>query len=250
MDYEMMEWLNRTLDKRSLEQLSMVYYGHELWLDTPCGRGKSVSCHLRYGHNMKADGVAPKSYVNPFAYTPDATKRVRAKETEEKDGWKLSVPKTVAGDYTFYIDSSSVWCRDSKGEWVMGAKSKVGDVQYSGAYELVAKKIVPVNAKGDFAPKVHTTLDILPMVRKIRAGSAAEFTVKYERKNLDGAQLKAYCRESDKEQMVDVVKGKASVKIDQKGTWMFLVRHRDESKKVDDEFDEVVYVTTLVMETG
>ena len=249
MDYDMMERMNDMLDKGLLEKLSRVFYGHELWLDTPSSRGKVVSCHLRHGHNMKVDGVAPKHYVNPFVYTPDRTTKVRATEMEEKDGWKLSCPKTADGDYTFYIDSSSVWCRDSKGKWTMGAKSKVGDVSYSGAYELVAKKIVPVKSKGTFESRARTTLDIMPNVRKIKVGDTVEFGVKYEKKNLTGAQMKAYCRESNKEVMVDVAKGKATVAIDHEGTWMFLVRHRDEAKKVSDEFDETVFVTTLVMET-
>lgn len=32
------------------------------------------------------------------------------------------------------------------------------------------------------------------------------------------------------------------------GEWMFLVRHADPTKKVTEEFDETVFVSTLVME--
>ncbi|MDW5563458.1 MAG: DUF4198 domain-containing protein [Methanomassiliicoccus sp.] len=236
------------MDKRLLEKLSKVYYGHELWLDTSSNRGINISCHLRYGHNMSVDGIAPKDYVNPFVYTPNKSLREMAIGVEEKNGWKISCPRTVDGDYTFYTDSSSVWCRDSKGDWKMGAKAKVGDVAYSGAYKLVAKRIISVKADGRFAPKAHTTLDILPPAREVKLGDTALFTVKYEKKNLLAGQMKAYCKDSGKESMVDVMKGKAAVTIDSKGTWMFLVRHRDETKKVSDEFDETVYVTTLTME--
>lgn len=245
----MMDFLNRTLDKVSLEQLSKVYYGHELWFEIPSSKGKMVSCRLRHGHNMGIDGVAPEQYVKTFVYSPGKPRKIKAQDKKEETDWLVSTPKTTDGDYTFYTDSSSVWCKDAKGKWTMGPKSKVKKVEYSGAYQLVAKKIVPVNFKGDFTPKAHTTLDILPASRYIKLGDNAAFKVKYERKNLTGVQMKAYCKESKKDVMVDVVDGNATVKIDSKGTWMFLVRYRDGSKKVSEEYDETVFVTTLVMET-
>jgi uncharacterized GH25 family protein len=249
MNYEEMDRLNSTLDERTLEALSKVYYGHELWFEKPSIKGEKVSCHLMHGHNMSIDGVSPKMYVNSFIYTPDKKRKVKGNEKEGKEDWLVSTPKTADGDYTFYIDSSSVWCKDAKGKWTMGSKSKVKKVAYSGAYQLVAKKIIPVNAKGDFTPRAHTTLDILPASRSIKVGESIAFKVKYERRNLTGVQMKAYCKESKKEVMVDIVGGNATVKIDSKGTWMFLVRYRDESKKVSEEYDETVFVTTLVMET-
>ena len=43
-------------------------------------------------------------------------------------------------------------------------------------------------------------------------------------------------------------KGEAVIKIPWKGEWMFLLNHRDPFKKMDQEFDESVFVCTLVME--
>ncbi len=44
--------------------------------------------------------------------------------------------------------------------------------------------------------------------------------------------------------------GIAKVPITGEGEWMFLVRHRDPTKKVNEEYDESVFVSTLVMETA
>ena len=248
MDYELMDYLNRTLDRKLLNQLSKVYYGHEMWIDTPSSIENIVSCHLRYGHNMSVDGVPPKSYVNSIVYTPDG-KRLKADETEEKDGYLLSCPKSVDGDYSFYIDSSSVWCHDANNKWAMCPKSKMEGASYSGAFNLVAKKIVSTSNGQEFVPVSHSTLEILPRARGIMAGKKAEFKIIYEGRPLSGSEIKAYCRDTNKDVMVDIVDGKAMVPIDHAGTYMFLVRHRDGTKRIDDVFDETVFVTTLVMET-
>lgn len=248
MDYELMDYLNRTLDRKLLNQLSKVYYGHEMWIDTPSSIENIVSCHLRYGHNMSVDGVAPKSYVNSIVYTPDG-KRLKADETEEKDGYLLSCPKSMDGDYSFYIDSSSVWCHDANNKWAMCPKSKMEGASYSGAFNLVAKKIIPTSNGQEFVPVSHSTLEILPMARSIMVGKKAEFKIIYEGRPLSGSEIKAYCKDTNKDVMVNIVDGKAMVPIDHAGTYMFLVRHRDGTKRIDDVFDETVFVTTLVMET-
>ena len=43
-------------------------------------------------------------------------------------------------------------------------------------------------------------------------------------------------------------KGETVIKIPWNGEWMFLLNHRDPFKKMDQEFDESVFVCTLVME--
>ncbi len=247
MDYELMDHLNRTLDRKLLDQLSKVYYGHEMWIDTPSSTESTVSCHLRYGHNMSVDGVAPKSYVNTIVYTPDG-KRLKADETEEKDGYLLSCPRFGDGDYSFYVDSSSVWCHDANNKWEMCPKSKMKGATYSGAFNLVAKKIIPLNNGQKFVPVSHSALEILPETRGIKVGDNVEFKINYEGGPLSGSTIKAYCKDANKDVMVDIVDGKATVPIDHAGTYMFLVRHRDETKKIDGVFDETIFVTTLVME--
>jgi uncharacterized GH25 family protein len=42
--------------------------------------------------------------------------------------------------------------------------------------------------------------------------------------------------------------GIARIPVTEGGQWMFLARHRDPTKKVNDAFDESVFVNTLVME--
>ena len=47
---------------------------------------------------------------------------------------------------------------------------------------------------------------------------------------------------------ITAISGHYRIPISTDGEWMFLVRHKDPTKKVNDMFDESVFVSTLVMQ--
>jgi uncharacterized GH25 family protein len=83
-----------------------------------------------------------------------------------------------------------------------------------------------------------------------QVGQEAELQVFYEGKPLASAEVKAVSKKEGTDMALVKAdeQGKARIPITTDGEWMFLVRHKDPSKKVNDMFDESVFVSTLVME--
>lgn len=234
-----------------MKQLSRMVQGHEIWLENGTIKGAQGRIELRYGHNMKVDGVPPESMANAIVYTPDG-KKLKPTSKLAKTGYILRFPARKAGDYTVVVDSSAIWSKTGEKKYEMGPKSKFKDVSYSGAFNIMAKKIVPSQeGMGMGKPVPHGALEIIPSKAFLAPGRAVTMKVLYEGKPLSGVELKAFSKKSKKETMLLTdASGKAKVHIDQEGKWMFLVRHKDETKKKEGEYDESVFVTTLVMETG
>jgi len=237
------------MDTKLLEQLSRMVQGHEIWMENPSTDGREAKVDLRYGHNMVSDGIPPEHMVNPVVYTPSGL-RLKPWATKEKDCYTMTFAAPMGGNYTVLVASSAIWNKNTEG-WGMGPKYKFKDVTYSGAFHQMAKKIVHVgDGNGIGEPVVHGILELVPERTSLRVGDKAMVEVLYEGKPLANASFKAYSKSNRKENMlVTDDSGKVFIPIDQEGDWMFLVRHRDETKKVNEEFDETVFVTTLVMET-
>jgi uncharacterized GH25 family protein len=116
----------------------------------------------------------------------------------------------------------------------------------------MAKILCPVGGDGEYDGQVvHGILEAVPGRSWFSVGSDAEMQVFYEGSPLASADIKAVSKKEGKEMALVKTneQGKASIPITTDGEWMFLVRHRDPSKKVADMFDESVFVSTLVMET-
>lgn len=233
-----------------MEKLSRMVVGHEMWLENASVKGKVGRVELHYGHNMVVDGVPPEHMVNPLVHLPGG-KAVVPKTRLCKKGYVLRFPIRKEGDYTVIVDSSSVWNKTSEGSYRMGPKSQFQGVTYSGAFIISAKKIVQAGESNEWcAPESHCVLDIIPSKGFLTAGKSAMMTVLYEGAPLAGAELRAYSKNSKKEELLKTdLGGKVKVPIGYSGKWMFLVRHKDEARKTEGEFDETVFVTTLVMET-
>jgi uncharacterized GH25 family protein len=71
-----------------------------------------------------------------------------------------------------------------------------------------------------------------------------------EDKPLASADVKAVFKKEGKEMAVAKTdeNGVARIPVSENGQWMFLVRHLDPTKKVNEEFDESVFLNTLVLE--
>ncbi len=227
-----------------------MVHGHEIWLDSPFISEGKVTVLLRYGHNLVSDGIPPRHMVNPTIYTPNG-RTMGPQIMAMRDGYVLGFPIQDKGNYSLYVDSSAVWNKTESG-YKMGSKSQFSDVSYSGAFHQMAKKIVPSEPGNDIGEAiVHGILELIPGSTGLTLGKDAAIHVLYEGKPLAGIELKVYSKKDKKERMIKTdAKGKVKVQIDQEGEWMFLMRYRDASKKVEDEYDETVFVTTLIMETS
>ena len=81
-------------------------------------------------------------------------------------------------------------------------------------------------------------------------GGEVKFRV--ERKTLASAEVKVVSKSEGKEiaQVVTNENGFGRFSITSEGEWMFLVRHRDPTKKSNRKYDESVFISTLVVKVS
>jgi uncharacterized GH25 family protein len=233
----------------------MIYMvgGHEIWLEASKIKDKNVELGLFYGHNMAVDGSPDPKSLTPVIYDPKNNKIAPAiKSKNNMHALKFIAEKD--GYYTAVVDLSPQTYSNTKKEgFKTGPKSMFKDVVYAGAWHQMAKMVFAVGENGKYKPEpVHGILDIVPHDVKPKVGKILDLTVYYEGKKLAGAEVKAVSRKEGKEMAEASTdkEGVAKVLIKSEGPWMFLVRHRDPSRGVPDQYDEAVFVTTLALEAA
>lgn len=232
------------------DKLSSMARGHEIWLENFRIENRDVEIAIVYGHNMRQDGLGDPRRLEPFVYAPDGT-RFKPVLILGDDRHLLKFHADIDGWYTVIVDMGSIIISQTKEGHELGPRYQFKDVIYAGAFHQMAKKVVPVgDANGFKAEIVHGILEIVPAEPFCRVGKETELKVYYEGDPLSMAEIKAVSRNEGKEMASTKTdeQGRARVSVSGSGEWMYLARHRDPSKKVSEEFDESVFVTTLVME--
>ncbi len=231
-------------------KLSMMVQGHEIWLEKKETGNGSAQLSLMFGHNMRRDGAVDAKRLLANVFDQNGGK-VDAELLSGQESNTLEFKAAKDGFYTAFVDMGvTIWCKNNEG-YKEGPKFKYKDVTYSGAFHQMAKYIVAVGNAGEYkSSPLHGILEIIPKEPNCQVGSDALFTVMYEDKPLIGVEVKAVSKNEGKE--MALVKtdrsGAVRIPITVAGEWMFLARHNDSSKKVNEEFDESVFVNTLVVE--
>ncbi len=236
--------------RRKTAMLGLMARGHEIWLEKREIADGNVELALLYGHNMRADGLVDQERVTPIVYSPDG-KRLNPQLTAREDHYILTFQAEKGGYYTVIADLSSVVLSQTEEGYQVGPKFKFKDVIYAGAYHQMAKRIVKIGDAGSYHGElVHGILEIVPEKIECEVGSEVELTVYYEGERLSSVEVKVVPKKRG--EALDMVttdgNGIAKIPITEVGEWMFLVRHRDPTKRVSEEYDESVFVSTLVLE--
>ena len=235
-------------DEETIRSFSRMIYGHELWLETIKTEGSDISVFGYYGHKLTPDKPMPTDYANPILYDDNG----RAANPEREivrgpAGWKFTFKDEGADVYTLYIDSNSVWVTNNEG-WHRGTKRDWEGVNYSGASNMVAKRIVSRDGKNP-GSVMHAALEIMPEKAKFDVGSEAKMTVLYEGKPLKKNKCIVYNRNwQDLKTILTDDDGVLKFAADQPGTYIIVTKHTDPEKRVDEEFDETVFSTSLTIE--
>jgi uncharacterized GH25 family protein len=236
-------------DPETMRSFARQAYGHEMWIGSVVKEGGRFNVYGLYGHKLVADKPMPDDYALPVLYGDDGRLVNPSRQVDEAaKGWRFSFDDTGADVYTFYIDSNSTWVTDESG-WHRGVKRDFSDVKYSGAFNMVAKRII---SKDGVSPGsvMHATLEIIPSKAKLKVGEDIELKVFYEGKPLKNAKMICY---HDGDEAIDNqttdAEGVLMYPIKQKGSYAFIAKFVDENKKVDEEFDETAFTTVLTMET-
>ena len=237
------------IDPETLRSLGRQIYGHEMWIDGVRREGNEISAYGLYGHKMVPDKPMPTDYANVLLYDDEGRAEDPDREiVKDPHGWRFSFEDRGASVYTLYIDSNSTWVTDEEG-WHRGVKRDFSEVKYSGAFNMVAKKIISRDGK-DPGSVVHCPLAVMPAEATLEVGSVARIRILYEGKPLPRAKVVCFCKATETlEPMQANEDGVLEYPVKEKGEHMFIAKHVDTGKKVDDEFDETSFTTTLTMET-
>jgi len=231
-------------------KLFLMAVGHEIWLGDANVEDNGVEIALSYGHNMRPDGSLDPNRITPLVYTP-ANATLTPSIASDENHYMIKFSAEGDGYYTAVVDLSAVVISKTDEGHQIGPKHQFKNVTYAGAFHQMAKCVIPVGEAGEFnGDLVHGILEIVPKEPMMRVGGEAELKVYYEGQPLPAADVKAVSQKEGKDlwTMKTDDEGVARGPITIDGEWMFLVRHRDPTKKVSEEFDETVFINTLVME--
>lgn len=231
-------------------KLSLMAIGHEIWLGEAKSNSSGAELSLFYGHNMKQDGSLDPKRITPLVYTP-AGSALTPSLTPKEDHYKIGFSAEGDGYYTAIADMSAVIFSKTDEGYQVGPRYQFKNVTYAGAFHQMAKRVIPIGDAGEFKGNlVHGILEIVPKEPRMAVGGEAELRVYYEGQPLPAVEVKAVSQKEGKDlwTMKTDDEGVARGPITTDGEWMFLVRHVDPTKKVNEEFDETVFVNTLVME--
>lgn len=227
--------------------------GHEIYLEAARVKESEAEMILGYGHNMRLDGRPDAHLVTVTVYTPDKERLAPVPEAKD-EYYSVRFDCLKPGYYTTFVDLSPMIYSNTKKEgFKEGPKNEYKDVVYAGAWHQMAKTIVAADSADNYMPEhLHGILDIVPNESILVNGKDVELTLFYEGRPLSNTDIKAVSKSTGKEMAVVATDkdGIARISVTGEGEWMFLSRHRDPSKGIEDKYDEVVFVTTLVMRTA
>jgi uncharacterized GH25 family protein len=247
MDYQDIMNVLNSADAETYMSMGRVIFGHEVWLSNPsfCKKTGICSADLLYGHNMEPDKKAPTEYVNVTVLDAGGNAIESSIEEIEK-GHRITFKGNGNAPYTMYNETLPViWNLINDGSWTAGVKRDFTNVKTSATYQMYAKMVF---SEGEPTKLEQAMLEIVPDTYELAVGKKASFKVLYEGKPLCGKEMKFFSKES-KEEIYDKTdaNGIVSFDVNSPGDWMILMRFKDTAKAVADEFDETVFIMTLVM---
>jgi len=237
-----------TMDPETLRSFSRQYYGHEIWLGDIIRDGDEIGVYGLYGHNMVPDYPMPSDYANVILYDDDGRAEDPYREIVKKPhGWLFSFEDKGADVYTLYVDSNSTWVTDEAG-WHRGVKRDFSEVKYSGAFNMVAKRIISKDGKNP-GSVVHSALELMPEVAVMTVGKDTKFRCLYEGNPMKGIKISCYMQDDeDMENTKTDDEGCFTYCPRKAGQAIIIAKYTDEGKNIDDEFDETSFKITLTME--
>lgn len=226
--------------------------GQEIWLEKSRVIGNVVDLAIFYGHDMHTGGVPEVEKITPFVYSPDGETLIPSVMLK-KDRYILNFRMAKRGHYIVIVDFAPVIFSQIRGNAVKSLKYSPHDILYSGSFRQTAKIIVSTDDAGDYLGRpVHGALEIVPKTCRLKMGGEIELSVFYEGEKLPLAEIKAVSKKDGRK--ATVVKtdenGIARIPITCEGEWLFLARHRDRKRSMENEYDESVFINTLVMDAG
>ena len=238
------------MDPETFRSFCRQIYGHEIWLGDQGNESGEIFVYGLYGHKMVPDKPMPTDYAHVVLYDDDGRAPNPDREiVEEIQGWKFSFKDEGADVYTLYVDSNSTWVTDEEG-WHRGVKRDFSTVKYSGAFNMVAKRIISRNGVNP-GNVIHAALEIMPETASLKVGEDARMRILYEGNPMKDFKVLCFCKATENVETYRTdSEGILTYPVKEKGSYLFIAKYTDTEKKVDEEFDETGFTTTLTMETA
>lgn len=229
--------------------MTKMIVGHEIWLGETQLNDNQAQMALFYGDNMRPDGSPDSNNLRSIVYSPDS-RTINPSILSKVDRHILKFSCEMDGCYTAIIDLAPVGFTQARDGWHRGPKFQFKNVVHSRVIYQMAKRILHVG-EGQSEPKEppHGILEIVPKKVDVLTGDVADLRVFYEGKPLAKAELKAVSDIRGREMALTKTddQGRVKIPLTVKGDWMFKVGHMDHTKKVSEEYDVTIFITTLVM---
>ncbi|MHC1574788.1 MAG: DUF4198 domain-containing protein [Candidatus Methanogasteraceae archaeon] len=224
------------------EDIPDIVRGHEVWIEYDghsIPHGEGVECKLCFGHNMKSERAVEIEKVKSIVFD------TRGKEYDSYVG--------SGGDHLLVR-----FTPEHEGYHTLGVEYNGGILNLphpglEGAkyYQQYTKTIIPVGRpREEYDLTLGHELEIVPMdYRQYNAGDDIILKILYDGRALAGATVYAiYVGNEDCPIEVQTDNyGRAAVKLEADGKWMFKVMHRDPEKSAQDRYDEKVMTATFTV---
>lgn len=230
----------------------LMVYGHEPWLEMGGSHGhegEDVELHLKWGHNMRADGLARREGMSAFVVYPGGSRE----ELMVSDGCPefhvLRFNPPVEGLYHVVVRNVGSYVLDRQGTYLRGTRREYPEAAKAVYYIQFAQYVVPVGHHPEGTPQAPgADLEIRPAAwKQWRAGETLPLAVYYHGEPLDGIAVDAAVNGPGGYRQWQDLTGPAGVlalRAAEPGRYLAIARHRVPERK-EGVYDELSLTATL-----
>ncbi len=176
----------------------LMVYGHEPWLEMGGSHGHaggSVEVYVKWGHNMRTDGLFRKEGMDALVVAPGGEREELTLADGGPDYYILRFPTPVGGFYHVVTKNTGSYVLDNEGKYHQGTRREHPDAAQAIFYIQYAQAFVPVGHDLEGIPRrAGMPLEIIPIVwKQWRVGDEISLQVQFRGEPLDGVALDAAC---------------------------------------------------------
>lgn len=188
-------------EKKSItfcDTTDLMVYGHELWLEMAGSHGHaggSVEVYVKWGHNMRADGLARKEGMAALVVAPDGEKEELAIADGGPNYYILRFPTPIEGFYHVIAKITGSYVLDKEGRYHQGTRREHPHAAQAILYNQYAQAFVPVGHDLEGVPqRAGLPLEIIPAVwKQWQVDEEIGLQVQFRSEPLDGVALDVAC---------------------------------------------------------
>ena len=233
-----------------------LVHGHEGWMEDFISHyhaGDPIMAMLKWGHNCQSDGMAKMDTMTYTVCAPDGTIEPVKCELGDEDCYDLTADTLEEGYYTFIATYDNCWAQYGEGDddWKFGDRKQFSDAMNVYNYNQYATLIVPV---GHFHEREMYTIPSMRLSVLPTTGSDYQETHKIDfRVILEGKPLPNHpaivVRLLDdgstvEQEVQSDENGIISYVPEQKGTYVIIVRAKDDVQDPDGRYEGTRFTAT------